>query len=123
MSQAKGALRLASPAPYFSCRNLHAYYGESYIVQGVGFDVREGEILALLGRNGAGKTSTLRAIARMANPQLREGEIWLDGKALHTMASWQAARLGVGLVPEDRRIISGLLIISPSSEAILRRRK
>ncbi len=110
MTRPQSALRLASPAPYFSCRNLHAYYGESYIVQGVGFDVREGEILALLGRNGAGKTSTLRAIARMANPQLREGEIWLDGKALHTMASWQAARLGVGLVPEDRRIIAGLTV-------------
>ena len=66
-------------APYFSCRNLHAYYGESYIVQGVSFDVKEGEIVALLGRNGAGKTSTLRSIARMAEPHLREGEIWLGG--------------------------------------------
>jgi branched-chain amino acid transport system ATP-binding protein len=96
--------------PYFSCRNLHAYYGESYIVQGVGFDVREGEILALLGRNGAGKTSTLRTIARLADPQLREGEIWLDGVPLHGMKAWQAARHGVGLVPEDRRIIGGLTV-------------
>ena len=46
---------------FFSCWDVHAYYGESYIVQGVTFDVREGEIIALLGRNGAGKTSTLRA--------------------------------------------------------------
>ena len=110
MSNPHKALRLASPAPYFSCRDLHAYYGESYIVQGVSFDVGEGEILALLGRNGAGKTSTLRTIARMANPQLREGEIWLNGQALHKMVSWQAARLGVGLVPEDRRIIAGLTV-------------
>ena len=49
---------------FFACKDLHAYYGESYIVQGVSFDIREGEILALLGRNGAGKTSTLRTIAR-----------------------------------------------------------
>jgi branched-chain amino acid transport system ATP-binding protein len=100
----------AAPSAYFSCRNLHAYYGQSYVVQGVGFEVREGEIVALLGRNGAGKTSTLRTIARLADPELRVGEIWLDGKALHSMASWQAARNGVGLVPEDRRIISGLTV-------------
>jgi branched-chain amino acid transport system ATP-binding protein len=99
----------ASPA-YFSCRNLHAYYGQSYVVQGVSFDVREGEIVALLGRNGAGKTSTLRTIARLADPLLRSGEIWLDNQALHKMSSWQAARHGVGLVPEDRRIIGGLTV-------------
>jgi branched-chain amino acid transport system ATP-binding protein len=104
------ALHAVEAAPYFHCRNLHAYYGESYIVQGVGFEVREGEIVALLGRNGAGKTSTLRTIARMADPHLREGEIWLDGQALHRMSSWQAARKGVGLVPEDRRIIGGLTV-------------
>ncbi len=97
-------------AAFFSCRDMHAYYGESYIVQGVGFELRDGEILALLGRNGAGKTSTLRTIARLADPQLREGEIWLEGKALHRMSSWQAARHGVGLVPEDRRIIAGLTV-------------
>jgi branched-chain amino acid transport system ATP-binding protein len=49
---------------------MHAYYGESYIVQGVSFNVHEGEILALLGRNGAGKTSTLRSIARLDDPQV-----------------------------------------------------
>ncbi len=100
----------AAAQPYFSCRDLHAYYGESYIVQGVSFDVREGEIVALLGRNGAGKTSTLRSIARLADPQLKQGEIWLAGKALHTMSAFQAARNGVGLVPEDRRIIPGLTV-------------
>ena len=99
-----------SPRAYFSCSGLHAYYGESYIVQGVGFEMQEGEILALLGRNGAGKTSTLRTIARLADPQLRQGEIWLDGQPLHRMSAWQAARHGVGLVPEDRRIIAGLTV-------------
>jgi len=95
---------------FFSAWDLHAYYGESYIVQGVNFDIREGEILALLGRNGAGKTSTLRTIARMDNPHLTHGEIWLDHKPLHLMKSYQASRLGVGLVPEDRRIIPGLTV-------------
>ena len=64
---------------YFSVQDIHAYYGESYIVQGVSFDVKEGEILALLGRNGAGKTSTMRTIARTDDPQLKSGEIWLNG--------------------------------------------
>ncbi|MEM7168559.1 MAG: ABC transporter ATP-binding protein [Pseudomonadota bacterium] len=95
---------------FFSCWDIHAYYGESYIVQGVSFDVREGEILALLGRNGAGKTSTLRTIARVDDPALKHGEIWLDHKPLHEMKSHQAARVGIGLVPEDRRIIQGLTV-------------
>lgn len=101
----------AEGAPsFFSVRDIHAYYGESYVVQGVSLDVRKGEILALLGRNGAGKTSTLRTIARTDDPQLRQGEIWLDGKPLHRMKSFEAARAGVQLVPEDRRIIAGLTV-------------
>lgn len=97
-------------SPFFSIKDIHAYYGESYIVQGVSFDVNEGEILALLGRNGAGKTSTLRAIARMANPTLRKGEIWLGGQPLHQRAVHETARAGIQLVPEDRRIIQGLTV-------------
>ena len=97
-------------APFFVVKNLHSYYGESYIVQGVSFDIKEGEILALLGRNGAGKTSTLRTIARVATPELRTGEIWLNGQPLHDKASYQAARAGIQLVPEDRRIIQGLSV-------------
>jgi branched-chain amino acid transport system ATP-binding protein len=95
---------------FFACQDLHAYYGESYIVQGVSFAVRQGEIVALLGRNGAGKTSTLRTIARTDKPELRRGTIRLDGMAVHRMSSFQAARAGIGLVPEDRRIIPGLTV-------------
>ena len=102
--------RSAKTPTYFSVYDVHAYYGESYIVQGVSFNVQEGEILALLGRNGAGKTSTLRAIARVGSPMMTHGEVWLDHQALHTMASWQAAQAGIGLVPEDRRIIQGLTV-------------
>lgn len=99
-----------SEPAYFSCWDIHSYYGESYIVQGVSFDIREGEVLALLGRNGAGKTSTLRSIARVDSPRLTHGEIWLDHKPLHNMASHEAAQNGVALVPEDRRIIPGLTV-------------
>ena len=95
---------------FFALQDVHAYYGESYIVQGVSLEVRKGEILALLGRNGAGKTSTLRAIARLDQPELRSGEIWLEGRPLHTMKSFEAAQAGIQLVPEDRRIISGLTV-------------
>jgi len=97
-------------SPFFAAKDIHAYYGESYIVQGVSFDIRHGEILALLGRNGAGKTSTLRAIARVDNPALQAGEIWLDGQSIHKMKSFEAARAGIQLVPEDRRIIQGLTV-------------
>src|SRR5690606_40444651 len=95
---------------FFSVRDIHAYYGESYIVQGVSLELRKGEVLALLGRNGAGKTSTLRAIARLEQPELRSGEIWLEGKALHQVKAWQASRAGIQLVPEDRRIIPGMTV-------------
>ena len=101
----------AETAPAFlSVWDMHAYYGERYIVQGVNFNVHEGEILALLGRNGAGKTSTLRAIARTGSPQVTHGEIWLDHQPLHNMSSYEAAAAGLGLVPEDRRIIPGLTV-------------
>ena len=102
--------KTASAPAYFSVWDIHAYYGESYIVQGVSFNVHEGEILALLGRNGAGKTSTLRAIARLDDPALTFGEVWLDHQPLHDMKAYQAAQAGVSLVPEDRRIIAGLTV-------------
>jgi branched-chain amino acid transport system ATP-binding protein len=106
-----GNLAMDSHAPAFlSVHDIHAYYGESYIVQGVSFNVHEGEILALLGRNGAGKTSTLRTIARLDDPALVKGEIWLDHKNLHSMSSHEAAVNGIALVPEDRRIIPGLTV-------------
>ncbi|PTW59051.1 amino acid/amide ABC transporter ATP-binding protein 2 (HAAT family) [Breoghania corrubedonensis] len=100
----------ARAEPFFSVRDIHSYYGESYIVQGVSFEILEGEIVALLGRNGAGKTSTLRTIARTEVPELKRGEIWLAGNPLHSMKSHEAACSGVQLVPEDRRIISGLTV-------------
>jgi len=95
---------------FFSAWELHAYYGESYIVQDVSFNIREGETVALLGRNGAGKTTLLRTLARLDSPQLRHGEIWLDHQPLHRMRAHQAAQNGIGLVPEDRRIIPGLTV-------------
>ncbi|EAR51616.1 branched-chain amino acid ABC transporter, ATP-binding protein [Oceanicola granulosus HTCC2516] len=106
----KNVNNAATHPKYLSVWNVEAFYGESYIVQGVSFDIHEGEILALLGRNGAGKTSTLRTIARLDSPALASGEIWLDHQPLHTMRSHQAAAAGIALVPEDRRVIPGLTV-------------
>lgn len=112
MPDEKAVEQAATPAGtgYFSVRDVHAYYGESYIVQGVSFDVSEGDIVALLGRNGAGKTSTLRTLARAADPELKKGEIYLGGSAIHTLRDFQAAQKGIQLVQEDRRIIPGLSV-------------
>ncbi len=96
--------------PYFGVRDIHAYYGESYIVQGVSFAMDKGDVVALLGRNGAGKTSTLRTLARAGDPVLRSGEIWLDGEPIHKCRDFEAAGKGIQLVQEDRRIIPGLTV-------------
>jgi len=106
----KGVSHAATAPAFLSVWDMHAYYGESYIVQGISFNVHEGEILALLGRNGAGKTSTLRSIARIGDPEVTHGEIWLDHQPLHNMSSHEASQAGLGLVPEDRRIIPGLTV-------------
>ncbi len=101
---------VGTPPAYFSCWDMHSYYGESYIIHGINLDIHEGEIVALLGRNGAGKTTILRSIARMNDPQVQHGEIWLDHQPLHSMKSYEAAQHGVALVPEDRDIIAGLTV-------------
>ena len=106
----KGQNHAQTAPAYLSVWNMEAYYGESYIVQNISFNVHEGEILALLGRNGAGKTSTLRSIARMDEPMVTHGEIWLDHEPLHDKKSFEASQMGIGLVPEDRRIIPGLTV-------------
>ena len=106
----KHANNAATHPAFLSVWEIEAYYGESYIVQNVSFNIHEGEILALLGRNGAGKTSTLRTIARLDDPALKHGEIWLDHQPLHQMKSHKAAAAGIALVPEDRRIIAGLTV-------------
>jgi branched-chain amino acid transport system ATP-binding protein len=102
--------QVETKSAYFSVRDIHAYYGESYIVQGVSFDIDEGDIVALLGRNGAGKTSTLRTLARAADPELKRGEILLGDVKVHELRDFQASAHGIQFVQEDRRIIPGLTV-------------
>jgi branched-chain amino acid transport system ATP-binding protein len=85
---------------------LNGWYGESHILHGVDLSVREGEVVTLLGRNGAGRTSTLRAI--MGLLEARTGSILIDGVEAVGMASHRIARLGLGYCPEERGIFSAL---------------
>jgi branched-chain amino acid transport system ATP-binding protein len=86
--------------------SLNAWYGESHILHGVEFRVEEGEVVTLLGRNGAGRTTTLRAIMGLVGA--RSGSILIDGVETVGMASHRIARLGLGYCPEERGIFSTL---------------
>jgi branched-chain amino acid transport system ATP-binding protein len=92
--------------PYLEIRELHAWYGESHVLHGVDFDVHEGEVVTLLGRNGAGRTSTLRAIMGLTGS--RKGSVKLHGKETIAASTHHIARLGVGYCPEERGIFSSL---------------
>jgi branched-chain amino acid transport system ATP-binding protein len=89
-------------------RDVHAYYGESHILHGMTLTVDTGEVATLVGRNGVGKTTTLRAITGILPP--RSGTIALDGVALVGRPSDKIAKLGLGYVPEERGILSTLSV-------------
>jgi branched-chain amino acid transport system ATP-binding protein len=84
-------------------RSLNTYYGHSHILFDVSLSVAQGDTVCLMGRNGAGKTTTLRSIMGLSLP--REGTVTFNGKDCTTMPSFKRARLGLGFVPEDRRIL------------------
>ncbi len=87
-------------------QGLHAYYGESHILHGVDFSVRAGEVVTLLGRNGAGRTTTLKALLGLVGR--RTGSVLIDGSEAIGLPPHRIARLGVGYCPEERGIYSSL---------------
>ncbi len=89
-----------------SVGDLHAWYGESHILHGVEFEVRRGEVVTLLGRNGVGKTTTLKSIMGMVGR--REGSVRLDGTEMIALPSDRIARLGIAFCPEERGIFASL---------------
>jgi branched-chain amino acid transport system ATP-binding protein len=89
-----------------SVGGLHAWYGESHILHGVEFEVRRGEVVTLLGRNGVGKTTTLKSIMGMVGR--REGSVRLDGTEMIALPSNRIARLGIAFCPEERGIFASL---------------
>ena len=93
-------------ARFLEVKGLHAWYGESHVLHGVDFHVDEGEVVTLLGRNGAGRTSTLRAIMGLTGS--RKGSIKVRGTEAIALATHRIARLGIGYCPEERGIFSSL---------------
>jgi branched-chain amino acid transport system ATP-binding protein len=92
--------------PLLAVNNLEAWYGESHILHGVTFDVQPGEVVTLLGRNGVGKTTTLKAI--MGIVETRTGSVRLEDRELTTLSSDSIARAGIAFCPEERAIFSSL---------------
>ena len=88
--------------------DIHTYYGESYVLQGISLEVKEGSVVALLGRNGMGKTTTIRSIIGFTPP--RRGVVRFKGKDITSLPSYQIARMGIGLVPQGRQIFPSLSV-------------
>ncbi len=99
---------VAAPAKtLLSVEDLHVHLGQSHVLQGVSFDGPEGGVTALLGRNGVGKTTTLRAILGLVG---RRGSVRLAGAELSTLPTHRIVRRSVGYVPEDRDVFTGLTV-------------
>ena len=93
-------------APLLAVEDLHAWYGESHILHGAGFEVHAGEVVTLLGRNGAGKTTSLKSIMGIVGK--RTGSVRFDQRELISLASNDIAKLGVAFCPEERGIFASL---------------
>ena len=95
--------------PLVAVEDIHTYYGKSHILDGVSLQVGRGEIVGLLGRNGVGKSTTLKTIMGLVHPD--RGRVLLAGKLITGLAAHKLARLGIGYVPEDRRIFRLLTVM------------
>lgn len=89
--------------------NLNTHYGPSHVLQGINLQIAEGELVALLGRNGMGKSTTLKSIMGMVKPT--SGSVMFDGKEIAGLPPYKVARAGIGYVPEERRIFPGLSVL------------
>jgi branched-chain amino acid transport system ATP-binding protein len=104
MSPPDAALR-----PLVKVEDVHTYYGKSHILHGVSLEVGTGEVVGLLGRNGVGKSTTLKTIMGLVHPS--RGRVLFEGRPIARIAAHRVARLGIGYVPEDRRIFPLLTVI------------
>jgi branched-chain amino acid transport system ATP-binding protein len=111
---------MADPHPVLELRNVNAWYGESHILHGIDLEVRAGEVVTLLGRNGAGRTTTLKSILGLVGR--RTGSILINGRESIGLPPHKIARLGIGYCPEERGIFASLsceenLLLPPSVAA------
>ena len=88
--------------------DIHTYYGDSYILQGLSLEIRSGEVVAVLGRNGVGKTTLVRSIIGLTPP--RRGRISFKGADITRVPAYRIARMGIGFVPQGRRIFASLSV-------------
>jgi branched-chain amino acid transport system ATP-binding protein len=94
--------------PLLAVEEIHTYYGKSHILDGVSLEVGSGEVVGLLGRNGVGKSTTLKAVSGLVHPS--RGEVRFEGRPTTRLPAHRVARLGIGYVPEDRRIFALLTV-------------
>ena len=103
------ALAAINTQPLVQVTDVHTYYGKSHILHGVSLEVGPGEVVGLLGRNGVGKSTTLKTIMGLVQPS--DGKVVFCGNAITGMPAHKLARLGIGYVPEDRRIFRLLTVM------------
>jgi len=94
-------------APLLAVRDLHVHLGQAHVLHGISFDVPEGAVTALLGRNGVGKTTTLRSLVGLVS---RAGGVEFAGDGIGSLPTHKVIRRGIGYVPEDREIFAGLTV-------------
>jgi branched-chain amino acid transport system ATP-binding protein len=106
---AQGTAQAPSTDPLVTVDDLHTYYGKSHILHGVSLTIGRGEVVGLLGRNGVGKSTTLKTIMGLVSP--KQGRILLEGQPVTAMPAHKVAKLGIAYVPEDRRIFRLLTVM------------
>ena len=111
MNPVRPATADASADAALEIEDIHSYYGLAHILQGVTLSVGEGRLVALLGRNGMGKTTLIRSIMGTAPPDVRRGSIRYAGQELVGLAPYQIARRGIGLVPQGRHVFRSLTVV------------
>ncbi|WP_448032734.1 ABC transporter ATP-binding protein [Bradyrhizobium liaoningense] len=92
-------------------RDLHSFYGDAHVLHGASLTVRPGEVVALLGRNGMGKSTLIRSIMRLAQPEVREGRLAWKGEDLRPLAPHEVAARRIALVPQGRRLFPSLTVL------------
>src|SRR6202140_388305 len=95
--------------PLLTVEDIHSYYGKSHILHGISLEVGRGEVVGLLGRNGVGKSTTLKAIAGLVHPS--QGEVLFEGASIVHLPPHRVARIGIAYVPEERRIFPLLTVL------------